>query len=340
MVAIRAGAVDDFVRKPDTAKSLVLVYGPDRGLVNERARALYQKLSAEHTDTFSQVRIDAADLNADPARLMGEAQTISLFGGRRVIWVGAQNARLSIRPFEALLEHPTEDAVIIVEAGDLNRTSAVRKRFEACAHAAALPCYNDDRTSINRLIDDVLGVHKCTIDQDARALLLTTLGADRLVSRAEIEKLCLYAGQGNGITPDDVRTATAFTAILAITDFVDAAAGGDAARADALCRRLLASGTNENALASALLRHFQFLLRLRADMDGGSHAAQVVAGARPPVFFKRRDGITRQLHRWTTPRLEQMCAHIQKVILAIRQQSELAPVMAQRLAATIALARG
>ena len=41
------------------------------------------------TDPFSLIRIDGDDLSANPFRLVEEANTIPMFGGRRAIWVRA-----------------------------------------------------------------------------------------------------------------------------------------------------------------------------------------------------------------------------------------------------------
>ena len=40
MVALKTGDIDSFVAKPDAARAVVLVFGPDAGLVSERVDAL------------------------------------------------------------------------------------------------------------------------------------------------------------------------------------------------------------------------------------------------------------------------------------------------------------
>ena len=83
MTAIKAADVDSFVARPDPARPVVLVFGPDAGLVSERVNALIKASVDDMNDPFSLVRLDAEELAADPARLVEEAQTIPLFGGRR-----------------------------------------------------------------------------------------------------------------------------------------------------------------------------------------------------------------------------------------------------------------
>ena len=59
---IPAARVDRFVRDPDPRVGLVLVYGPDAGLVRERAERLTRAIVDDPGDPFRLVRLTAADI--------------------------------------------------------------------------------------------------------------------------------------------------------------------------------------------------------------------------------------------------------------------------------------
>ncbi len=92
MVALKGGEFDRLVAHPERTRPLVLIFGPDHGLVAERAAALAKAVAGNSDDPFALVRLDGSDLAADPARLIDEARTVALFGGRRTIWVRATSA--------------------------------------------------------------------------------------------------------------------------------------------------------------------------------------------------------------------------------------------------------
>src|SRR6202046_176171 len=94
MVALRGKEIDGFLARPDPGRPIVLLYGPDAGLVRERAEASLASAVDDPTDPFSLVRLDGDELSAEPSRLVDEAMTIPLFGGRRAIRVRAGSARL------------------------------------------------------------------------------------------------------------------------------------------------------------------------------------------------------------------------------------------------------
>src|SRR5205823_990182 len=85
MVALKSSEIESFVARPDPARAVVLVFGPDAGLVSERADAIIRASVDDPTDPFALVRLDGDALASDPARLIDEATTIPLFGGRRAI---------------------------------------------------------------------------------------------------------------------------------------------------------------------------------------------------------------------------------------------------------------
>ena len=89
MVAIKAADVDAFMARPDPARPVVLVFGPDAGLVSERVNALIKASVDDVNDPFALARLESDDFAAEPSRLVEEAQTIPLFGGRRAVWVKA-----------------------------------------------------------------------------------------------------------------------------------------------------------------------------------------------------------------------------------------------------------
>ena len=78
-----------FLRRPDPAIRAILLYGPDAGLVRERADVLARSVCADLADPFRIADLNGAVLAADPARLADEAAQLSLIGGRRVVRVRA-----------------------------------------------------------------------------------------------------------------------------------------------------------------------------------------------------------------------------------------------------------
>jgi len=89
MTAIKAADVDRFIANPNPAQPVVLVFGPDIGLVRERVDALVRASVDDPNDPFALARIEGDELAGNPSRLVEEAHTVPLFGGRRAVLVRA-----------------------------------------------------------------------------------------------------------------------------------------------------------------------------------------------------------------------------------------------------------
>ena len=297
-----AGRVEAFLRRPDREIRAVLLYGPDAGLVRERADTIARTVCPDLRDAFLVAEIPAATLAADPARLADEAAQISLMGGRRVVRVrDAGDGVATI--FGRFLADARGDAMVIAEAGDLPGRSSLRRVFDEAPVAAAIGCYPDGPRELALVIRDSLGTHRVTASRDAVAFLVEHLGGDRLLTRAELDKLALYAGDGGQIELDDARLAVGDSAAISLDDAVLAAADGDAAVLERALGRVFQEGESPVTVIRALLRHLQRLHLFAARIAAGATAAEVLRSARPPVFFRHEDRFKRQLGIWNAARL-------------------------------------
>jgi DNA polymerase-3 subunit delta len=297
-VKVPAARLAAFLQRPDREVRAVLLYGPDAGLVNERADAVARTVCPDLKDPFRVADLSGFAVAADPARLADEAAQMSLIGGRRVVRVRDAADRLA-RLFGGFLDTAPGDAFIVVEAGDLPGSSSLRRVFEAAPRAAAIGCYPDTARALGAVIGDTFRAHRVTASADATRYLVEHLGNDRLVTRSELEKLALYAGDGGRVELEDARLAIGDSAAFALDDAVMAAAEGDVAKVDRVLYRVFQEGDSPVSVVRALLRHLHRLHVLAARVAAGVALAEVVRTARPPVFFRQEDNFKRQLALWT-----------------------------------------
>lgn len=294
---VQPAAAEAFLRKPDPALRAVLVYGPDDGLVRERAARLVRGAVEDPDDPFLVTEMSGADLAGDPARLYDEAASLALTGGRRVVRL--RDAGESAAPVLAeILSDSTTEAFIIVQAGNLGAKSALRKLFEGSLGAAALPCYADDAETVDRLIDDAMGAHGIAVAADARAWLVENLGSDRGVTRAELAKLALFAGSGGKVGLEDAEACIGDSALRTLETVALAAGGGDRAGLDRALMACLAGGINPVAILRAAAGHLVRLQWTAARMAGGMAPEAALQGLRPPVFFKNKKPFLHQARCW------------------------------------------
>ncbi|WP_315925922.1 DNA polymerase III subunit delta [Mesorhizobium sp. SP-1A] len=335
----KASEVDSWLARPDSRVAVVLIYGPDRGLVAERGRAFAQRTGLPLDDPFSVVKIDAGETERDEGRLIDEARTVPMFSDRRLLWVRNAGIQKSLADdVKALLADPPRDAIVLIEAGELRKGAALRTMVEAAPSGMALPCYADEARDIDAVIDDELGKAGMTMTLEARQALRRNLGGDRLASRGEIEKLVLYAhGQGE-IALDDVRALAGDVSGQSFDDAIDAMIEGRTDDFDAAFTRQCQAGGHPFLALSAAMRQFQTLQQMRGAMEtAGKNAASVVAAHKPPVFFARRRLIEKALERWSGDALGRALVRLQAAVLQTRRRPDLAVPLARQALLGIAV---
>lgn len=335
MVAIASSQVNAFLRAPDTKIWAILLYGQDPGLVSERAQKLAKTLAERASPSGEVLRIDDRDLEDDPNRIEVELLTVAMFGGPKVVRVAASR-RITAAGLKDLVSRSTVAGHLIVEAGQLRNDDALRKLFAETPTAAAVVCYQDSARDLEALVDEVVKGARLSISSEARQLLVARLGADRALSRGEIEKLALYAHGKPAIDVGDVEAIVGDASDLAIDRVVAAAASGDGAQAVTLCDRTIASGESAQAIILAVQRHMTRLHQVRTALDSGRPLQDAMRALRPPAFAKQADVLSAQGRQWSVARLQTALERCAAAAKSARLDSDLEAAFAERLLLAIA----
>ena len=336
MTAVKPADVDAFVARPDPKRPVVLVFGPDAGLVSERVNTLVKAAVDDVSDPFALARLDGEELAAEPSRLVEEAQTIPLFGGRRAVWVKAASRNIA-GAVEALLALPAFECRVVIEAGDLRRNAPLRSLIERAKNAAALPCYADNEKDRERLIDDEMRAAGLKLAPDARALLVPLLGGDRQASRNELRKLVLYAhGQGE-VTLDHVKAIVSDASDLTLDPIVDGAFAGKPDLVETEFAKAMIAGTYPGLIISAALRHATWLHKSALAIAEGMPASAVIDGGFPRLHFSRKPAAETALRNFSPARLLGIVDQLGTAALDTRKQPSLAAAIAQRTMLSIAV---
>jgi DNA polymerase-3 subunit delta len=294
---VKSSEADRYTARPPKSLVAALLFGPDTGLVRERAETLMKTVVSDLADAFRVADLDDSTLASDPARLADEAAAISMLGGRRVVRVRGAGNNLA-KLFESFLDEPAGNALIVVEGGDLMKGTALRKLFEEADNAAAIACYPDSARDLFDVVRTGLKAEGLTIASDALEDAVSRLGADRGVTRRELEKLALYVHGRKSVSLEDVRATLGDEAEARVEEAIDAAGNGDVARLDLALERLWIAGTSPIQVVRQTMTHFQRLLQVIVEAKRGESLDSAMRKLRPPVHFARATAFKNQAQRW------------------------------------------
>jgi DNA polymerase-3 subunit delta len=342
MILSKRPDVDRFLKAPPAEIRAALIWGRDRGGVHERAALLTAAITDKPDDPFNVALLTEADLDRDGARLEDELSALSMIGGRRLIRLRMTEGKAGSdrAAAEALKRHAegglNPDAFFLIEAGALEKSSALRKTAEAAKGAASIPVYEDEAGDVARIVREALAADRVGLTAEALDLFVGRLPKERGVARQEIERLILYLGPGSGASaaPADLEAYLGVEPEASLADAALDAFGGRAAQAQAALRRSRAEGEGGPAAVRALGMHLGRLRRalvLTANGAGAQEAAKASG-----VFWKIEREFLRQLRAWKLADLDSLQPEVLEADRACKTTGYPDGLIAERLALTIA----
>jgi DNA polymerase-3 subunit delta len=266
---------------------VVLLHGEDAGLIRDYGARLVRRISGAADDPFRVTDLERETLSA----MAVEIASPPLTGGRRV--VRARDVGDAATAWVQAVLDGDGPGFLVLEAPGLTARSKLRALIEKVTDAAAIACHPVEAAA---LTDDIRRTLKgCGVEADGDALrwLESRLGADRAVTRSEVEKLALYVGAGGRADLAAAQACVGDLASSSLDDALFAATAGDVAATDRSLEIALGEGATPVGVLRTALSHMQRLHRARLAMSEGLGLADAARAARPPVF-PRRDGAFRK----------------------------------------------
>ncbi len=311
--------IASFLAKPPDNISAILLHGSDSGLRSSRSQQLATLYSDNLDDVFSVTRISGESLGGEPGKIADAAAEIPMLGNRLVL-VKASGAEL-LNACKILLAKPVNDAMVIIDASNTTTKHAVVKLFETSDTSAAIGCYPDNDSDIQKLAQTIFQQDNVSVDTDGLTLISSRLGSDHAATRAELEKLVLLAGPGGTLTHKIISEALGDSALLTVDDVANAIATGHVPALSKALRKAWREEANCVMIIRGCQTYFNQLGMLGYAVLAGQSPQNAVRALRPPIHFKLQDALIRHLKNWQPQRCMDMVNRLQDIEIKIKSKS-------------------
>ena len=265
-----------------------LLFGPEAALVNYRFNLIAKKIAPNLSDPFLVANISKEKLVEDKAILADEFFSYSMLGGRKLILIrdcDAQAGAALKMLFSDQDFAKKSDNFILIQGGDLDKSSPLRKICEENSYFAAIACYEDDERVIKKFIADELLRHKVKFNLDVTLILFEKFGKNRQIILAELEKILVFLGEEKNLTIESVKKLIASEAEISANEFVENFAAQRFDLALLTAEKLFRDGFEAITLVRFLSNFLQKLYQARMGIDSaGISFDEAVKNQR--LFFK------------------------------------------------------
>jgi len=284
------------VDQPAEAVRFYLFHGPDEGQSRALATRLLEALGA------TKFAMSSGEIKTDPASLADEASAMSLFGGKRAIWIEPASKDVE-EGVIGLLDAAAVESVVVAIAGQLPKTSPLLKLAEASPQALAFASWAPEGQDAERMVSDLGRRFGLKVGPPVAARLADSTGNDQAIVAQELQKLALYLGASPESPRDlDHEAIDAVGAESAEGDFLrlaDLALTGEIDELADELARLPSAGSEAIPVVRSLQRRLLMLAPLRARVERGERPDAVMTSAGRPLFSKEQSKVRRMLAKWS-----------------------------------------
>ena len=343
MILSKRPEIDRFLKSPDPQVRAAVIHGKDRSGVAERAEALCRAVTPDLTDPFNVTVLTDSDIDGDEARLEDALTAMSLMGGRRLVRVRLSTLKPGLdKALAAAVKVHAErgfnpDAMLVVEADQLGRESALRKTAEKEAGAVGIVCYEDETGDVARMTREALAADRVNLTSDALERFVARLPRERGLMRQEIERLALFIGPGSGRTIDlaELEQHLGVEPDASLQDAALQAFGGRAGPAQSGLRRAFAEGESSVMAVRQASIHLGRLRRINILQANGANAKEAAKAA--GVFWKQEAEMLRQARAWRLELLDEVLDSVNAADVATKTTGMPDQLIAERLLLEIAV---
>lgn len=300
-----------------------LLFGPEAALVNYRFNVIAKKIAPNLADPFLVTNISKEKLSEDKAALGDEFFSYSMLGGRKLILIRdsdtAAGAALKLLLADSDFAKKSEN-FILIQAGDLDKSSALRKICEDNLHFAAIACYEDNDYAIKKFIADELAKNKVKFTGDVVNFLFEKFGKNRQIILSELEKILVFLGEEKNLDIQSIEKLTASEAEISANEFVDNFILQKFPEALLSAEKLFREGFEVVTLVRFLANYFQKLYSARMEIDfagvGFDEAIQ-----KQKLFFKAETNFRVALKDLSHEFLVRILADLQLLEIKVKNSS-------------------
>ena len=296
--------------------NLLLLHGKNEGFQNDIIENYFLKNFVGEINKYDENNfINLTDV------IISELLNKSLFEEKKIIIVSRVTDKLFKYVVE-LIEKEIGDIKIIFKAGLLEKKSKLRNLFEKNKKLISIPFYEDDSNVLTSLIVEFLNKNKIKLSRESINLIVERSSGDRQNVKMELEKILQYSFSNKKIDYEIVSKLTNLSENYSVNILVDSYLSKN--------KKSLFKILNENNYSNedcililrSILGKSKKLLNLIEKYNETQNLENVISAAKPPIFWKDKDNVKKQIVSWKIDELKNKIYEINDIETIIKINSK------------------
>ena len=296
-----------------------LVYGENEGLKKDVINIIKSK------NVFKEIKYEESQILNNKSEFYNEINNRSLFDENKTYLIERCSDKIS----EIILQFIDKDIedLIIINCGILEKKSKLRSILEKSVKAVVIPTYKDNSQSLVQIAKNFFSEKKVSVSYETLNLLANRCNGDRGNLNNELAKISSYLINKKTISLKEVYTLTNLSENYSAFELVDASLSKNFKKTQEILNDNNYSQEDTFLILRVFLMKTKIILDLLESMKKQKDIEIVILEHKPPIFWKEKPVIKKQLQLWTLKTIYKLISDLNDLELKIKKNNSLSLIL-------------
>ena len=301
-------------KKKFDKQNFFLIYGENEGLKKEIIENLKKNLNGSIENYDEGQIINNSELFYE--KIFNQ----SLFVKEKIIIINRCSEKI-FDLIENILEKEISNIKIILNANILEKKSKLRNLFEKNKELITVPTYKDTSITLAEIAKKFFNNYKVSISQETINLLVSRCNGDRGHLKSELDKILIYTNDKKSINLEEIYKLTNLTENFSINELVDTSLSKNSQKTSEILNESNYKSEDGILILRTFLQKAKRLLSLYEQRNVNANFDSLINDFKPPIFWKDKPIVKRQLERWSKSQIKDLITNINKTEIFLKKNS-------------------
>ena len=293
-----------------------LFYGKNDGYQNEIIEKYFTSKFEGQID-----RYDENEFISNNQIIITEMMNKSFFESNKLIIISRVSDKI-FNLIDDILDKNLSDIKIIFKCGMLEKRSKIRNLFEKRNDLVIIPFYEDNEQSLLSIINSFITKNKINLARESVNLLIDRSGGNRENLKTELNKILNFSFSNKNISFDDVKKLSNLAENVEVNHLVNYYLSKNSKNVAKILNENNYSDEDCILIIRSILSKSKRLLGIIEKYEENKNLDQIILQVRPPIFWKDKDIVKKQVKSWNLSDLREIIYKINEIETLLKNSSK------------------
>ena len=298
---------------------LFVLYGENEGLKKE----IISKIKRNYNN--KEIIYEEEQILKNKDLFFSEIKNKSLFDENKTFIIERSSEKISEIVMD--LDQNFLDDIIILNCGVLDKKSKLRNFIEKSDNAGIIPTYKDNSQSLINIAKEFFLKNKISVSYETLNLLVNRCSGDRGNLKNELEKVSNYLCDKKVLSMKEISTLTNLAENYSASELVDASLSKNLKKTQEILNENNYANEDIFFILRVFLQKAKKILSLLEKIENKSDIEKVIFEHRPPIFWKDKPVIKKQLELWSYKKMSNLIQKLNHIEITIKKNNTLSIIL-------------